>query len=268
MIATRTNSTQTLVAGLRRQVARLEGISRPADERPVSTGSPALDRLLPAGGLARSSLVEYLSPGPGSGTGTLALAAAREACADGRALVVVDRSRTFYAPAAAAWGIDLSQTLLLQPADEAAELWALDQALQCPGVGAVYAMCGALNVRDFRRLQLAAESVGTLGVLVRPARLRGQPSWADVQWEIGRVHERSEMHLPTRSLVHFVSLMHPTPWRLRAELVRCRGAPGGQVAELVLDETTGIWQDARVSHATHPVPLPAQLADPARPRRA
>jgi protein ImuA len=236
------------------------------DERPVSTGSPALDRLLPARGLARGSLVEYLSPGPGSGTGTLALAAAREACAGGRALVVVDRSRTFYAPAAAAWGIDLSQLLILQPADDAAQLWALDQALRCPGVGAVYATCGALDVRDFRRLQLAAESGGTLGVLVRPKRLRGQPSWADVQWA---VQPRATKDERRRSLVigHW-SLVIRHLWRLHVELVRCRGAPGGQVAELVLDETTGIWQDARTSHATHPVPLPAQLADPARSRRA
>jgi hypothetical protein len=270
MIASFASDRQAVVACLKQQVERLEQHHRPLDERPVSTGSPALDRLLPGGGHARGSLVEYLSPGAGSGAGTLALAAAREACAEGRALVVVDRSGTFYPPAAAAFGIDLAQMLILRPADDAAELWALDQALRSTGVGAVYAACGPLDVRDFRRLQLAAESGGTLGVLVRPARLRGQPSWSETQWEICRVHERSEMHHQRSRKVHFArgGLMHPTAWQLRVELVRCRGGPGGQVAELVLDETTGIWQDARTSHATHFVPVPAQLADPARPRRA
>jgi hypothetical protein len=261
---------QALVAALQRQVERLEGLRPPDRERLISTGSPPLDQLLPGGGLRPGSLVEYLSPGAGSGAGTLALAAAREACQDTHTLVIVDRSRTFHPPAAAAWGIDLGRTLLVQPADDAAELWALDQALRCPGVGAVFACCGALDVRDFRRLQLAAESGGTLGVLVRPSRLRGQPSWADVQWEIGRVHERSEMHQPAGSKVHFVrgGLMHPTRWQLRVQLLRCRGGPGGQIADLALDERTGIWQDARTTHATHPLPAPAQLADPARPRRA
>ena len=261
MIASR----PALVADLRQRLARLERSSRPADERPVSTGAPPLDRLLPGGGLHRGSLVEYLSPGAGSGTGTLALAAAREAANDGRALVVVDRSRTFYPPAAAAWGIDLARTLVVQPANDASELWALDQALRCPGIGAVYTTCGALDVRDFRRLQLAAESGGTLGVLVRPACFRGQPSWADVQWQVSTKDEgrRAKKVIGHSSLVirHFV-------WRLCVELVRCRGAPGGQIAELVLDEATGIWQDARTTHATHPVPLPAELADSARPRRA
>src|SRR5688572_28208661 len=121
---------QALVAALQRKVERLEGLRPPTEERLISTGSPPLERLLPGGGLRPGSLVEYLSPGAGSGAGTLALAAAREACSDTRTLVVVDRSRTFYPPAAAAWGIDLVRTLVLHPADDAAELWSLDQALR------------------------------------------------------------------------------------------------------------------------------------------
>jgi protein ImuA len=253
------DSRQALLATLRRQVECLEGLHPPGDTRTISTGSPALDRLLPAGGLARGSLVEYLSPGPGSGAGTLALAAAREAYREGGALVVVDRSRTFYPPAAGAWGIDLARVLLLHPTDDAAQLWALDQALRCPGVAAVYAPCGSFDVRDFRRLQLAAESGGALGVLVRPAQLRGQPTWADVQWDVGQASRQPRKTLrPPR---------HPA-WQLHVALTRCRGGPCGQSIVLELDEPTGLWQEARTAHAPHPVPLPAELAHPARPRRA
>ena len=125
---------QALVATLRREVARLEAGRPPDDERPISTGSPALDRLLPADGLRRGTLIEYLAPAVGSGAGTLALAAAREACRDRRALVVLDRAASFYPPAAAAWGIDLCSLLVLRPANAADALWACDQALRCPGV--------------------------------------------------------------------------------------------------------------------------------------
>jgi protein ImuA len=168
-------SAHELVASLRREVARLEAGRPPENERPISTGSAALDRLLPAGGLRRGTLVEYLRPAAGSGAGMLALVAAREACRDGRAFVVLDRpipTRSasegerfgrFYPPAAAAWGIDLSAMLVLRPDNDADALWALDQALRCPGVGAVWATCDRLDVRDFRRLQLAAECGGTLG---------------------------------------------------------------------------------------------------------
>src|SRR5438270_769962 len=118
---------ETLIAGLRRELAHLETKCPPEDERPVSTGSSDLDCLLPAGGLRRGTLVEYLTASTGNGAGTLALAAASEACRDGKALVVVEQGQNgtrrgpatyFYPPAAAAWGIDLSAVLVLRPAKE------------------------------------------------------------------------------------------------------------------------------------------------------
>jgi len=273
---------QALVASLRHEVARLEAGRPPEDKRPVSTGSPALDRLLPAGGLRRGTLVEYLTPSAGSGAGTLALSAAREACREGRAFVVLDwttlarsasegnRSGHFYPPAALAWGLDLSKMLVLRPASDADALWALDQSLRCPGVGAVWAACDRLDVRDFRRLQLAAESGGTLGLLMRPTRRRGQPTWADVQWEIRRRKDEDgrmkvEKRLLRRSsfILRPSSFHDPWSWRLEVELVRCRGAAGGEAVLLELDEAAGIWREVS-DHATHSLSLPSQLADPIR----
>jgi hypothetical protein len=241
-----------LVSTLRRQLARQEGLHLPRDSRPVSTGVAALDELLPWGGLRPGSLVEYLPAEEAGGTDVLALLAAREACREGRAVVVLDRERRFYFPAARAWGMDGAQTVLLRPANTADELWALDQALRSPGIGAVWARCQALPARECRRLQLAAESGGTLGLLIRPARARGRPTWADVQW-----------------------LVEPQPsrgaWRLRVELVRCRGAAAGQAVLLELDETSGIWRtahdDSPENFTTHPLPALAPLADPAAGRR-
>jgi protein ImuA len=250
----------------------------PEDERPISTGSSALDGLLPAGGLRRGTLVEYLTTGSGNGAGTLALSMAHEACQEGQALVVVELRRDgtrsvpttyFYPPAAAAWGIDLAAVLVLRPANKADALWALDQALRCPGVGAVWAACDRLDARDFRRLQLAAESGGTLGLLIRPARLRGQPTWADVQWLV-KASPRSKVQGPRSVLAgrrpRGAALSYPT-WRLEVELVRCRGAAGGQKVVLELDEAAGIWREVS-DEATHTVPVLARLADPTAARRA
>lgn len=91
------------------------------------------------GGLRRGAVAEWLSAAVASGAQTLALLAAREACREGKSLIVVDRQRRFYPPAAAAWGIDLSRLIVVHPASEAEELWAIDQALRCRGVAAVWA---------------------------------------------------------------------------------------------------------------------------------
>jgi protein ImuA len=235
------------IAALQRKLERYT--RRAGDAELVSAGIPALDRLLPGGGLRPGSLVEYLAADRGQGAGSLALAAARVVCQEGRPLVVLDRLRNFYPVACSTGGIPLSQILLLRPASEAEERWALDQVLRCPGVGAVWGMCGVIGPHDFRRLQLAAESGGALGLLVRSARQRGQPTWADVQW-----------------------LVEPEPSndgrRVRVELVRCRGGISGRSVRLELNEETGAWREMSDSHAKHPLPIPASLADSAPARRA
>jgi hypothetical protein len=172
-------------------------------------------------------LVEYLGYGA-----SLAFVAARVACED-RPLIVVDRRQEFYP---ASWGIESPRAVLVWPASDADALWACDQALRCVGVGAVVMQCGRLDHRNFRRLQLAAETGGTLGLLVRSSKFRGQPSWADVQW-----------------------LMEPQParerWRLQVDLVRCRGGAGRVILELDEDDT---WREVGHESALH---SPAELAD-------
>ena len=118
---------------------------------------------------------------PGSGATLLALGTAREACGEGRILVVVDRRREFYPPAAAGLGWSLEQIVIVRPDNAADEAWAMDQALRSPGVGAVLGWPQKLDDHTFRRWQLAAEASGALGLLVRPAAAHTQPSWAEVK---------------------------------------------------------------------------------------
>jgi hypothetical protein len=196
-----------------------------------------LDHLLPQGGWSRGSLIEWLSDAPGSGAGALALVAAREAHAEGGAVVVIDRTGTFYPPAAAAWRLDLASTIVVHPASDKDEQWALDQALRCEHTAAVLAWPRRLESRTFRRLQLAAEASGAVGLLVRPAAAQREPSWADVRLAVA----------PRAS---------PGGWQLGVRLLHCRGRFGKKEGEVVveIDERTG------EIHAANPRHLAAELA--------
>ena len=251
-----------LVETLREQIARWEKARRP-QETPVSSGSKALDRLLPAGGFHRGTLVEWLAAGDGSGAETLALLAAREACLSSffdnlGSLVVLDRSGEFYPPAAVRLGIEPQGLIVVRVANEADHAWALDQALRCPAVAAVVARPDRLEAKTFRRLQLAAEQGGTLGLLVRPEQVRHEPSWADVRLfvqpsESGkRKAESGKTTLrPTRRFP-----LSAFRFLLQVQLLRSRGgASGGSVEVEIGDET-------RTVH------LAPQLARPAARRRA
>ena len=199
-----------IVRRLAEELRCAEQISRHGQKRPhFSTGIPPLDALLPGGGLCRGMLLEWLAADDeGGGTtlmGLLTAAGVRNAeCGmrnkEGESasssfrtlhsapripLVVIDRHGTFYPLAAAGWGIPLANMILLRPADARDEAWALDQAIRSPAVSSVLAWPTRLDGRAFRRLQLAAESSGAIGILVRPASARHEPTWADARFWVG-----------------------------------------------------------------------------------
>ncbi|MGB6045035.1 MAG: hypothetical protein WBF93_17905, partial [Pirellulales bacterium] len=264
---------QDTLEQLQSMLERAEGTHRstpPAwKSSPVQTGSP-LDQLLPAGGLPRGSVMEWLGQGGGSGATMLALSVARAAIGggiqgnhtgyeirdaryavknsdagrrnNGMVLVVIDRQHRFYAPAAAHLAIDPSRLIIVRPAGQTDEIWALDQVARCTGVAAVLWRGSQLDSHHFRRLQLACEASGVIGLLVRPHTARKAPSWADV-----RLLVQSPVASPPpnpllkgegdQSLESVLGEgIRNERRRLRVEVLRCRGGAAAVQVELEIDD--------------------------------
>ncbi len=250
------------IEALRQQLAQWEGaaswrqslkdlaLKDPAslERAPIlSSGCPALDRALPEKGFRPGTRVEWLSRGEGDGTATLvfraavgafraaagAFCASSGACRGGGAVVVLDRTGEFYPLAAVAQGIEPARLIIVHPNNKADHTWALDQALRCPAVAAVVAwpesLDGKLDGRTFRRLQLAVEQGGGLGLLVRPESVRPQPSWADVRLLVEPLPSRSPYG-------RRAPCTHGR--RMRVVLLRCRGGRGEQTVEVEIDDET------------------------------
>jgi protein ImuA len=231
-----------------RRVAELKGWLTRFDRRgrglltTISTGCPALDQLLPEGGFRRGSLVEWLGAGPGSGVSQFPVATLRHLQEQGGSVVVVDRSHRFYPPAAVAAGIDLAQVLVVRPETEADELWAIDQALRCSEVAAVLAWPERIDSFAFRRLQLAAEEHGTLGLLVRPRGVLREPTWADVRFLVS----------PRRG-----SSTESSGWRWNVQLLRAGGHFAQGQVDLELQPHDGASHVPVYSVVVSPVATPA-----------
>jgi protein ImuA len=288
-----------VVAQLAEAVGQLQERHRPTGLTTVSTGSALLDRLLPGGGLRRGSLVEWLAAGPGSGATTAALMAASQACRSGGILAVLDAQRSFYPPAIADRVVVRSRLLVIRPAARQDEAWALDQLLRQPGIAAVLAWIPSGDDRAFRRLQLAAEAGGGLGLLVRPAAARRTPCWASVRLAVqplataSRPPENgtgSEQHpanpdsngnreVPVPIFQH--AARPSGNRRLCLKILHCRSSgiaagPQPQGVHWELDETTGLVHESICtanshtanSHAAHSLRLADALAAPAARRHA
>lgn len=207
--------------------------------RRISTGIPALDGLLPGGGLEPGSLVEWLATVEGSGAASLALQGVPSVLGQGTVWAVVDPTGEFHSPAVLGWGVPLDSLLLLRPASVADTAWAVEQCLRCTAVGTTWVQIETVPDRVLRRWKIAAETSGGLGVLFRPGRMRQHTSWADVRW---LVQPRPEVNTTGR--------------RLRVELLACRGTFAGGSVEL------------DVNHATGDVCLVSAVASPATACRA
>jgi hypothetical protein len=251
-----------VVAALAEQVRRLERAKRPAAEGVVSSGCGPLDRLLPEGGLRRGTLVEWLG-GPGSGAALLALIAAGQAAAEGGALVVVDRRRLFYPPAAVRLGIDLEKVIVVRPECEMDHAWALDQVLRTRGVAAVWCEPAEQDDHTLRRWQLAAESSGVLGLLVRDQRARDEPSWAELRLLVEPIAQPHGGKAGQRAGARPAAGRNR---RVRVTLLRSRaGQAGGAIEWDICERTTDSQEDrlperGDTKHETRAVHLASELA--------
>ena len=268
-------SLQQRVQALRQQ---LDGgqAARVCTDQLISSGCAALDGLLPTRGFVPGTLVEWLTDRCGSGAGTLAMIVARQACRQQseqpqqqKALVVMDRLKRFYPPAAVAWGIDPQKLIVLRAPNVQDELWALDQALRCRGVAAVWAFLDRLDVRAFRRLQLAAETGGALGLLMRPAHVRGQPTWSDAQLLVQPQTQATQL-----KQAHSKQISDSQIGRgFNVSLLRCRGHSGrgtieGANVEVEIDEQGKLKEVKRRRHETGSLHLASRLAHPTAHRRS
>ena len=254
-----------------------------------STGSEAIDEMLPRGGLRCDAITEWVADSESSGAASLSLIAAANllnVSVKSGPLVVVCGDSGFYPPAAVSLGIPVERIIWVRPKQHADLVWAIDQALRCEAVAAVWAYAGThLDDRDARRFQLASEVGKTAGLLVRPAASRGRPSFAEVRFHVKHLATASRQD-PFGSVVSSQgSIREETAIQshrtLQVAVDRCRGGSSGQQVAVQIDDrgslhtvhwhhdsltSTGCSKDNR--YETAAVHLASELAHPKTAKRA
>ncbi|MFE8874169.1 ImuA family protein [Acetobacter persici] len=175
---------------LRAAISRLEGqTSRRRTILPF--GVPEIDRKLPGGGLTLGALHEVA----GGGNDALNAAAAARFAAGiaartkGQVLWIVTVADLF-APMLQQAGLTSSRVLFVEGRTDRDVLACFEEGLRHPGLGAVVAEVGRLTMTASRRLQLAAESGGGIGLALRRWRRQtdaadfGQPTASTTRWRV------------------------------------------------------------------------------------
>jgi protein ImuA len=216
---------------LRAQVRQVEGRNRRAASV-LPFGLVEVDSRLPSGGLALDALHEVAGGGNGAIDGAAAalFAAGIAARTRGKVLWCLTRPDLF-APALSQAGLKSDRVIYLEGGDEKTVLACFEEGLRHGGLGAVVAEVARLPMTASRRLQLAAERSGTIGIALRRWRRQteaadfGQPTAATTRWRVSA--------LPSTPLP--VVGVGRSRWLV--ELIRCRAGESADFELEACDET-------------------------------
>jgi protein ImuA len=173
--------------------ARIEDIeaSRKRSKEVLPFGLPSVDSRLPSGGLTLGALHEVAGGGNGAIDGAAAalFVAGISARVKGKTLWCLTRPDLF-APAIAQAGLGPDRVIYVEAGDEKSVLACFEEGLRHGGLGSVVAEVSRLSMTGSRRLQLAAEGSGTIGLALRRWRRQaeasdfGQPTAASTRWRV------------------------------------------------------------------------------------
>jgi protein ImuA len=217
-----TYAPSSAIPHLRERIARIERVhARGSAERPVPLDIAAIDRVLPTGGIRFGALHEAASAGPDTEHATAAtlFIAGILARLDGPILWVL-RQADLFAPGLAGAGLDPGRIVFAEAGKQV--LPVMEEGFRHSGLAAVVAEhSGRLSLVASRRLQLAAEQSGVMGILIRRSQsfddpVLNEPTAAVTSWRIAALPSPPALpHAPE------TPGLGRARWRL--DLTRCRG---------------------------------------------
>lgn len=179
-----------VIADLRDRISALEGGSaRKAGCLPF--GVPEIDAVLPGGGLSYGTIHEFAGGGSGTVDGAAAalFAAGIAARTKGHVVWCLTRPDLFF-PALEQAGLRHNRVVFVEAGKEEDVLASMEEALSYGSLGAVVGELVRLPMVASRRLQLAAEKTGAMGLVVRRWRRQaeandfGQPTASSTRWRV------------------------------------------------------------------------------------
>lgn len=216
-------------------------------------GVPAIDRMLPGGGLAMHGLHEAASAGADTEHAAAAtlFVAGLLARMEGPVLWVL-RQADLFAPALAGAGLHPSRVIFAEAGKDV--LAVMEEGLRHSGLSAVVGeQAGKISLTASRRLQLAAEQGGVMAILIRRSQIFDDPAHqqataAFTRWRIAALpssgsaklerdrpdwkqsgrpspSQRTQERIQPDDSQDEVALVRRPRWQI--DLMRCRGSDTG-----------------------------------------
>ncbi len=220
-----------------------------AEQDILPLGLAEIDQTLPAGGLACGAVHEAAGSAVGGFAAWLASRLVRHRGGAVLWCLKLGSTGQLYGPGLAAFGLDVGGLIIVRHRRRAEMLWVMEESLRCQAFAAVIGECDEeITLAASRRLQLAAESGGTTGLILRRggiAMAAGRsgakliPSACASRWQVdAAIGWGSQEAIETEAGPFGMGTSRSgTRWQL--SLQRCRGGFGTGTWLVEHDEATG-----------------------------
>jgi protein ImuA len=157
-----------ILAQLQRDILPLQGLKK-ASGTPLKIGWGSIDQAFPNKSFPVGAIHEFISSVPADKAATSGFVAGIIAALmkNGGSCIWISASRTIFPPALRLFGIEPHHIIFVDLQKERDILWAMEESLKCPGLGAVVGELNDLSFTASRRLQLAVEQSSVTGFVLR-----------------------------------------------------------------------------------------------------
>ncbi|HVG12379.1 MAG TPA: hypothetical protein VM843_05205 [Flavisolibacter sp.] len=180
-----TGTKSDIKAQLQKEIFSLQGCKRTSNEALVNVKLGGMEQSFPGGIFPLGGVHEFLCNTPeikAASSGFIAGIASSLMQKEG-VVIWIGPSRKLFPPALKAFGIQPHNVIFINVKREQDLLWVMEETLKCAGLAAVVAEMKTLSFTTSRRLQLAVESSGVSGFILRSSTENGATACL-TRWQV------------------------------------------------------------------------------------
>ncbi|SDG87360.1 protein ImuA [Chitinophaga filiformis] len=160
----------------------------------------------------------------------------------GGACIWISVARTLFPPSLKTFGIEPDRVIFIDLQRIKDALWALEEALKCPGIAAVIAEIPEISFTQSRRLQLVVEQSKVTGFILRTSARAASTTACVTRWKITSLPSELEDGMPgvgyPRWHVELLKVRNGRPgaWKMEWAEGKCVVIPGNATTAIIQEQ--------------------------------
>ena len=231
-----------IIADLQRQLLPLQGYKKPSQETiPVDLG--VISEAFPYNNFPTGAIHEFITASPSDMAATtgFVMGIVSQLASTSGVCLWISSSRNLFPPALISFGIEPDKIIFLDLEKETDCLWAMEEALKCDGLSAVICETPNIGFTASRRFQLAVETSGVTGFLLRHNPRRAPLTACLSRWKISSLRSEYGNDMP--------GIGFPR-WQVNLLKIR-NGKPGSWQIEYRSSQFRSVADTPIVEHQIH-----------------